>query len=65
MENILEGLQREIDRCFDLKRIYDEIPYGSFGAAFIQKAINEGKKALISGDVIECIRCYKELEECE
>jgi hypothetical protein len=64
VENILEGLQKQIKRCIELKKVYDEIPQGWFGATFIQTAINEGEKALISGDVIEQIRCYKELEEC-
>ena len=65
MENILEGLQRQIKRCTELVEIYNSIPQGSFGAVFIKQAITEGEKALVSGDVIEQIRCYKELEECE
>ena len=65
MDNILEGLQKQIDRCIDLKKIYDEIPQGMFGGMFIQKAIDEGKKALVSGNTIDQIRCFKELETCE
>jgi hypothetical protein len=64
MENILEGLQREIDRCLEVAEEYKKIPNGVFGLIFIQKAIKEGKAALVSGDVVECIRCYSELEGC-
>ncbi len=62
--NILEGLQNEIDRCIEVKKLYDEIPSGGYGAFFIQKSIEDGKAALVSGDILEQIRCYKELKEC-
>ncbi|MDA3824295.1 MAG: hypothetical protein PF450_17005 [Bacteroidales bacterium] len=65
MDNLIDGLLKQIDRCTELKKIYDEIPLGAFGAMFIQKAIDEGRKALTGGDVIEQLRCYKELESCE
>lgn len=65
MDNVLEGLQKQIKRCIELKTIYDEIPSGKFASLFIQKSITEGEKALVSGDVIEQIRCYKELEDCQ
>jgi hypothetical protein len=65
MSNLLEGLQQQIDRCVELKKIYLSIPTGIFGATFIQNAIDRGKKALVSGDIIEQLSAYKELEGCE
>ena len=64
-KNLLEGLQSEIDRCIELKGLYDSIPQGAFGAMSIQQSIDAGKKALVSGDILEQIRCFKDLKECE
>lgn len=65
MNNILKALQKEIDRCTGLIEIYNSIPTGALGAMFIKQAVDEGKDALVSGDVIDCLRCYQELESCQ
>lgn len=61
----MEGLHKEILRCTELVKLYEEIPNGMYGALMIKHAIKEGSEALYSGDVIEMLRCFKELKECE
>lgn len=63
--NIIEGIQEECNRCRELKKEYDLIPTGGFGAFSIQQAIDEGEKSIASGDVVEMLAAYKELKGCE
>jgi len=63
--NIIEGIQSECSRCRELKKEYDLIPMGGFGASFIQAAIDEGENSIASGDVVRMLSAYKELESCE
>lgn len=61
--NILEGLQQEIKRNQHLLKVYQEIPTGAFGAAFIAEDIKKGEKALVSGDIIEMVHICKVLQD--
>lgn len=60
--NILNGLQLEIDRCSELLKVYESINAGEYGAAVIRRSLDRAKKALVSGDVLQCIEAYTELE---
>ena len=63
--NLVEGIQEQCNKCRELKKLYDEIPMGVFGASFIQQAIDEGDASIASGDCIRMLQAYKELESCE
>ncbi len=62
--NLIEGLQKEMNRCRELKKEYEKIPTGNFGATMIQVDINNGERAIASGDVVEMLKAYKDLQEC-
>ena len=63
-ENVLEALQKEIDRCSDIKKNAEEIGIaGQFLVRTITHDINESKAALVSDDVVKQIRCLATLRE--
>ena len=63
--NLIEGIQEQCNKCRELKKEYDRIPTGYFGASFIQKAIDEGEASIASGDCVRMLSAYKELESCD
>ena len=62
MGNLIEGIQSEMNRVRELRGEYARIPTGMFGMAVIDAAIKQGETAIASGDVIEMLKAYKELE---
>ena len=64
-ETLMDGILSEIERCSRLKAMYDEIPAGAFGSTMIQRAIDNAKNAVASGDIGEMMRCLKACEGCE
>ncbi len=62
MPNLIEGLQEELARNRGILTEYEAIPMGAFGALMIRQAITAAEAAIASGDTIEMIRCYKELQ---
>ena len=63
--NLIKGIQKECERCINLKTVYDEIPTGKFGAYCIQDAIDEGRASIVSGEVVRMLSAFKELESCK
>ncbi len=63
--NLIEGIQEQRNRCRELKKEYESIPLGGFGAFHIQQAITEGENSIASGDVVRMLSSFKELESCE
>jgi hypothetical protein len=63
--NLIDGIQLEINRCQELLKIYEGIPAGAFGGSMIKQAILSAEKAMSGGDVVEMVKCYRELEGCE
>ena len=63
--NLIEGLQKEMNRCRELKKEYDNIPTGLFGGALIQSAIDNGEKAIASDDIVVMLCAYEELKGCK
>lgn len=63
-ENILTGLHKEMNRCRELKKEYDMIPEGFFGATAIQQSIDSAEKAIEEGDVVHMVIAYKDLQDC-
>lgn len=65
-ETLGDKLPREIERVRDCIRVYDSIgPAGAFASAMLQDAVKRAERAMLNCDVVEMIRSYKELEECE
>jgi len=66
-ENIVEGIQREQKRCREeLLPEYDALgAVGAFGAMMIRADIEEGDKAIASGDVILILQAFARLKECQ
>lgn len=66
MENLVEGLLRQMNRCRELIKHYDEIgPAGTFGKTMIEQDIKNAEKAMGGGDLVEMIAAYKALEGCQ
>lgn len=65
MKTLGDALPEELERCRELLEIYRTIPTGFFGAAMINQAITEGERALDSGDLVQMIKAYESLRECE
>ena len=65
MNNILIGLMDEIKRNEELLKIYESIPTGGFGAAVLEVKIKRAKKSIESGDLVEMIASYKDLQKSE
>jgi len=71
--NLIEGLLSEMNRCRKLIVIYNTIPNGSFEAAMkadlfismIKQDIVAAEEAMVSGDTVQMLRCYKALKECK
>lgn len=52
-------------RCRALLDAYREIgPVGKFGLLMIEQVLKRADRAAVSGDVVEMIRSYKEMQEC-
>jgi len=65
--NLIEGIQKEIDRCNDLYECYKELPNGAgeFGAAEIVRKIKFANNAISSGDTVGMIKALEGLRKCE
>lgn len=64
MSSLGEEFPKEINRVRDLQKQYIAIgPAGSFGAAMMEIALKKAITIQGSGDVIEMISSYKELQE--
>ena len=63
--NIIEGLQKEINRCKELLQVYEEIgPAGKFAHIMIKAEIEKAEQAIVNVDTIGMIKSLKELENC-
>jgi hypothetical protein len=66
METLGEALPKEQARCRELLKIYREVgPAGAFAAMMVEQALQRADQAVIGGDILEMIHCYKELTEFE
>jgi len=65
-ESLAEALPKEQKRVRKILGYYKEVgPAGMFGAAMIEQSLQRADKAVMSGDVVEMIAAYKELQEVE
>jgi hypothetical protein len=60
-----EALTQEIDRAREVRDVYLTIPTGDVGALVILAAIQEGEKALATGDPVRMLRAYRRLQDVE
>jgi len=65
VETLMDGLLSEIERCVKLKTMYDQIPSGAFGAMVVQRAIDNAKAAVASGDIGEMITSLTQCQGCK
>lgn len=64
-KNLMDGLFEQMNRAREIKKMYDEIPQGKFGAMMIQQSIQRAEAAIKDNDVIEMLAAYTELTEIE
>ena len=66
-KNLIEGLLDEMNRAREMITEYQSLPKnaGAFTCMMIQKDISRAEKAIVSGDTIQMIACYKVLKEYE
>lgn len=67
-ESLGTALPKEMARVRDhVLPHYDELPggVGRFGAMMIRADLDRATKALAEGDVVEMLRVYETLKECE
>ena len=62
MENLIEGLLKEINRNRELLYEQEKIPASRFVAICIKDAIDRAEKAITENDVVEMLSLYKELQ---
>lgn len=62
MENLIEGLFKEINRNRELLYEYEKTPAGRFGAICIKDAIDRAEKAITENDVVGMLSLYEELQ---
>lgn len=64
METLGDAFPEEQARCRKLLSVYKSIgPAGIFGATMIEDCLQRADKAAISGDLVEMIRTYKEMQD--
>lgn len=62
-----EKLKKEIIRCKELLKLYEEIPTGFFGASVIKMAIKNAEFLLLDGnfDTATAKKCLDDLKEMQ
>ena len=64
--NLIEGLQKEMNRCRELRKQYVEIGApGFFGRSMIDAAIKQGEDSIAANDILSMLRAHKQLESIE
>ena len=60
--NLIEGLQKEIQRNRNLVKIYNEVPNGAFASIMINQDIVDAERAMAEGDTIVMVRLFDTLQ---
>ena len=63
MPNLIEGLLEQSNRVRDIIKIYDDTPNGGTAALMMRNSIARAEKAIETGDTIEMMLCFTDLEE--
>lgn len=64
-ENLMEGLEKELERAKKLLEMYNSIRTGLFGAIMIKRSIEYAESSIQSGDTVEMIKAYGMLKRLE
>ena len=63
-DSLSDALPKELARVREVLGHYKEIgAAGVFGAAMIEQSLSAADKAIISGDIVEMITAYKDLQD--
>ena len=62
METLGDALPIEQQRVRELLEIYASIPSGAFAASMMRKSLARAERASASGDVVEMLAAYRELQ---
>lgn len=67
MENLIEGLQRQMNRVREIINEYESLPGGAglLAAGFMKGSIQRAEKSIATGDTIAMMAAYKDLEGYE
>lgn len=61
-----EDFPREQERLRELLQIYKDIgPAGAFGLLMITDVARRAEVAAISGDIVQILRLYQEMKDCQ
>ena len=63
--NLIEGLQKELDRNKKLLKIYEAIPQGIFGATMIKQTIKKAETSMANNDTVAMLKHYQKLRKIE
>lgn len=68
MENLIEGLQRQMNRVREIIKEYEHPALngaGTLAATLMKLDIDKAEKAIATGDTIQMMVCYTTLESYE
>jgi argininosuccinate lyase len=67
MENLIEGLQRQMNRVREIIKEYDSLPggAGAFASSMMKLSIKNAEKQIANGDTIEMMKAYTDLDSYE
>ena len=66
METVGDAFPKEQARVRELLQQYIALgDVGKFGALMLNLALERADKAAISGDIVEILRSYQELKDCQ
>lgn len=68
MENLMEGLLKEIDRVKDIIKDYEAPELkgaGMFAATLMKQDVKRAQETITNNDVVEMLRYYQKLKEWE
>lgn len=63
--NLIEGLHKQMDRARELRKVYEGIPTGFIGVSVIDLKVKQAEHSIESGDPVEMLAAYGELEALE
>jgi len=63
--NIIEGIQKEIDRVEEIIKEYKELPKnaGAFASMMMENSIKNAKNSIATDDTIGMLKAFKDLQE--
>lgn len=65
-ENLMDGLFKEMNRCREVLKQYEEIgAAGAFGAYMIKMDIQTAEQAIKDNDVVKMLTAYNALKEIQ